>query len=101
VIIATYSNLENHPRLLKLTQSKGTKKILLDSKTGLPTVVEKDKEAKVKSRHSSDTDESSEGEGEEEEGEVKSGKSLISSDEFYLEMRLLTLLLNFCYSRYR
>ncbi|KAG8836077.1 hypothetical protein FRC17_010010 [Serendipita sp. 399] len=39
-ILTTYSNLENHPRLLRLTQPKRTKKILLDSKTGLPSVAE-------------------------------------------------------------
>jgi hypothetical protein len=37
---ATYSNLENHPRLIQLTQPHGAKKIRLDPKTGLPSVME-------------------------------------------------------------
>lgn len=37
---ATYSNLENHPRLIRLTQPRGAKKIHLDPKTGLPSVME-------------------------------------------------------------
>ena len=36
--VATYSNLENHPRLLRLTQPRAGKKIHLDPKTGLPYV---------------------------------------------------------------
>lgn len=39
-ILATYSNLENHPRLLRLTQPRAAKKIRLDPRTGLPSVVE-------------------------------------------------------------
>jgi hypothetical protein len=37
---ATYSNLENHPRLIRLTQPHGAQKIHLDPKTGLPSVRE-------------------------------------------------------------
>ena len=37
---ATYSNLENHPRFLRLKQKPSTKKIVLDKKTGLPSIVE-------------------------------------------------------------
>lgn len=37
---ATYSNLENHPRLLRLKQKPPTKKVALDKKTGLPSIVE-------------------------------------------------------------
>jgi len=36
---ATYSNLENHPRLIRVRDTKGVPKIRLDPKTGLPTVV--------------------------------------------------------------
>lgn len=71
-VTATYSNLENHPRFLKLTQSKGTKKIHLDSKTGLPTVVEKGKEGKPK--QSSDTEEDGSDDDEGEEDDTKPGK---------------------------
>jgi hypothetical protein len=39
-LLATYSNLENHPRLIRLTQPRGAKKIHLDPKTGLPSVRE-------------------------------------------------------------
>ncbi|PVF99862.1 Low temperature viability protein [Serendipita vermifera] len=40
-ILSTYSNLENHPKLLRLTKPRdGVKKIRLDSKTGLPSVAE-------------------------------------------------------------
>ena len=37
---ATYSNLENHPRFLRLKQKPSTKKVELDKKTGLPSIVE-------------------------------------------------------------
>lgn len=35
---ATYSNLENHPRIIRARASKPTAKIELDPKTGLPLV---------------------------------------------------------------
>ena len=35
---ATYSNLENHPRLIRVRDTRGVQKIRLDPKTGLPTV---------------------------------------------------------------
>jgi protein LTV1 len=35
---ATYSNLENHPRLIRARGTKAVPKIKLDPKTGLPTV---------------------------------------------------------------
>ena len=34
---ATYSNLENHPRLIRVRDTKAVQKITLDPKTGLPT----------------------------------------------------------------
>lgn len=37
---ATYSNLENHPRLIRARGNKPVPKIRLDPKTGLPSVVE-------------------------------------------------------------
>ncbi|EKM61453.1 uncharacterized protein PHACADRAFT_85106 [Phanerochaete carnosa HHB-10118-sp] len=37
-ILSTYSNLENHPRLIRARQTKPVPKIQLDPKTGLPTV---------------------------------------------------------------
>lgn len=39
-LIATYTNLENHPRLIRARDSKPVPKILLDPKTGLPTIVD-------------------------------------------------------------
>ena len=36
--VATYSNLENHPRLIRARDTKTILKIKLDPKTGLPTV---------------------------------------------------------------
>lgn len=38
--LATYSNLENHPRLIQAQGEKSVPKIRLDPKTGLPSVVE-------------------------------------------------------------
>ena len=38
--IATYSNLENHPRLIRVRDTKAVPKIRLDPKTGLPTVAD-------------------------------------------------------------
>ncbi|KAH9929688.1 Low temperature viability protein-domain-containing protein [Fomitopsis serialis] len=37
-LVATYSNLENHPRLIKARQDKLIARIRLDPKTGLPVV---------------------------------------------------------------
>ncbi|KAJ8489881.1 hypothetical protein ONZ45_g13406 [Pleurotus djamor] len=39
-ILTTYSNLENHPRLIRARTSKPVPKILLDPRTGLPSVEE-------------------------------------------------------------
>ena len=38
LLVATYSNLENHPRLIRAREAKKTVKIKLDPKTGLPIV---------------------------------------------------------------
>jgi protein LTV1 len=56
LISATYSNLENHPRLLRLTQPRGTKKISLDSKSGLPIVKEMDVQKEPVVSDSDETD---------------------------------------------
>lgn len=37
-ILSTYSNLENHPRLIRARQAKHVPKIQLDPKTGFPTI---------------------------------------------------------------
>lgn len=37
-LTATYSNLENHPRLIRARDPKPVAKIILDPKTGLPSV---------------------------------------------------------------
>ncbi|KAF5392475.1 hypothetical protein D9757_002263 [Collybiopsis confluens] len=39
-ILTTYSNLENHPRLIRVRDSKPVSKIKLDPKTGLPSVAQ-------------------------------------------------------------
>ena len=38
-LVATYSNLENHPRVIRVRESRGATKIHLDAKTGLPFVL--------------------------------------------------------------
>jgi len=37
---ATYSNLDNHPRMIRARETKSVAKIRLDRRTGLPIVVE-------------------------------------------------------------
>jgi len=39
-ILSTYTNLENHPRLIRVRDQKPVPKIALDRKTGLPTLVD-------------------------------------------------------------
>jgi len=39
-ILSTYSNLENHPRVIRVRDSRKVAKIRLDPKTGLPLVAE-------------------------------------------------------------
>ena len=39
-ILATYTNLENHPRLIRVLDPKPVPKIALDRKTGLPSLVD-------------------------------------------------------------
>jgi len=39
-ISATYTNLENHPRLIRVRDAKPVPKIALDRKTGLPSLVD-------------------------------------------------------------
>ncbi|KAF8831918.1 Low temperature viability protein-domain-containing protein [Lentinula edodes] len=50
-ILTTYSNLENHPRLIRVRHSKPVPKICLDPKTGLPSVI--DATSKPASKHTS------------------------------------------------
>ncbi|KAI0375462.1 LTV-domain-containing protein [Pilatotrama ljubarskyi] len=57
-ILTTYSNLENHPRLIKARNTKPVPKIRLDPKTGLPSVVEE--HMKQPQADSSATDEENE-----------------------------------------
>jgi len=38
---ATHTNLENHPRLIRARDIKPVPKIVLDRKTGLPSIMEK------------------------------------------------------------
>ncbi|KAF8807956.1 LTV-domain-containing protein [Phlegmacium glaucopus] len=39
-ILSTYTNLENHPRLIRVLDAKQVPKIALDRKTGLPSLVD-------------------------------------------------------------
>ena len=54
---ATYSNLENHPRLIRARGDKPVPKIRLDPKTGLPSVVEPSSKPQQPPTDSSATDE--------------------------------------------
>lgn len=38
--LATYSNLENHPRVIRVRDSKPTPRIKLDTKSGLPIAIQ-------------------------------------------------------------
>lgn len=40
-VSATYTNLENHPRLIRVRDPKPVPKITLDRKTGLPSLVDR------------------------------------------------------------
>ncbi|KAL1951247.1 hypothetical protein VTO73DRAFT_396 [Trametes versicolor] len=55
-ILTTFSNLENHPRVIKARNSKPVPKIRLDPKTGLPSVVEDKPARKQPQSDSSGTD---------------------------------------------
>ncbi|KAI0660529.1 Low temperature viability protein-domain-containing protein [Cubamyces menziesii] len=55
-ILTTYSNLENHPRLIRARSNKPVPKIRLDPKTGLPSVSE-EPSSKKQSQLDSATDE--------------------------------------------
>ncbi|TFK77525.1 Low temperature viability protein [Pluteus cervinus] len=62
-ILSTYSNLENHPRLIRARDSKHVPKIRLDPKTGLPIVVPQTKEAVIQPPEESDSGSDTEREG--------------------------------------
>ncbi|KZT72926.1 LTV-domain-containing protein [Daedalea quercina L-15889] len=55
-ILTTYSNLENHPRLIKARQDKLVPKIRLDPKTGLPVVTGKLRQSRISTDSSSESD---------------------------------------------
>ncbi|KAG6842387.1 hypothetical protein C0991_007517 [Blastosporella zonata] len=66
-ILSTYSNLENHPRLIRARDPRPVAKITLDPKTGFPTVVDPQQKLQLKkaaggrtSYQESDTDSGSE-----------------------------------------
>ena len=54
---ATYSNLENHPRLIRVRDTKAVRKITLDPKTGLPTTTDPASRKKLESLSEEDGDE--------------------------------------------
>jgi len=58
-ILTTYSNLENHPRLIKARQDRPIPKILLDPKTGLPVVEPKQSLSRTLGDHSASSSEDS------------------------------------------
>ncbi|KDR85637.1 hypothetical protein GALMADRAFT_51874 [Galerina marginata CBS 339.88] len=67
-ILTTYTNLENHPRLIRARDQKPVPKIVLDHKTGLPSVVKTPDQVKGSNRvsfasASKDTEESGRDEG--------------------------------------
>ncbi|KAF9486523.1 Low temperature viability protein [Pholiota conissans] len=55
-ILTTYTNLENHPRLIRARDPKPVPKIVLDRKTGLPSVLSKQDMPKNKPRNISFAD---------------------------------------------
>ncbi|CCM03778.1 uncharacterized protein FIBRA_05925 [Fibroporia radiculosa] len=55
-ILTTYSNLENHPRLIRARQEKPVPKIRLDPKTGLPVIEGKSHPQAKSSDTASDSD---------------------------------------------
>ncbi|KAJ3750932.1 Low temperature viability protein-domain-containing protein [Lentinula detonsa] len=59
-ILTTYSNLENHPRVIRVQSLKPVPKIRLDPKTGLPSLVDaaSKQNARIKKDHNSFTNES-------------------------------------------
>ncbi|KAH9858259.1 LTV-domain-containing protein [Lenzites betulinus] len=59
-ILTTYSNLENHPRLIKARNTRSVPKIRLDPKTGLPSVMEEQPARRQLRSESSETDEDDE-----------------------------------------
>ncbi|CDO73162.1 hypothetical protein BN946_scf185007.g217 [Trametes cinnabarina] len=60
-ILTTYSNLENHPRLIRARNNKPVPKIRLDPKTGMPSIEEeRPSKTKTKRPDSSATDEEDE-----------------------------------------
>jgi len=63
---ATYSNLENHPRLIRARAEKPVPKIRLDPKTGLPTVIEDGPTAKANNKKQAPASEESDSEDEDE-----------------------------------
>ncbi|KAI0715091.1 Low temperature viability protein-domain-containing protein [Earliella scabrosa] len=60
-ILTTYSNLENHPRLIRARNDKPVPKIRLDPKTGLPSVIEGQPAKQLSLADSSATEDEDEG----------------------------------------
>lgn len=54
---ATYSNLENHPRLIRVRDTKAFPKIRLNPKTGLPTITNPPPQKKLGNLSEEDEDE--------------------------------------------
>lgn len=54
-LIATYSNLENHPRMIRARDPKPVPKIHLDPKTGFPVVLDPNSAIKTKGKPSRGT----------------------------------------------
>ena len=54
---ATYSKLENHPRLIRVRDAKAVPKIKLDPKTGLPTVTNLVPQKRLENLSEEDADE--------------------------------------------
>ncbi|KAL0951838.1 hypothetical protein HGRIS_008499 [Hohenbuehelia grisea] len=72
-ILTTYSNLENHPRLIRARDPKAVPRIRLDPRTGLPTVEEdsKPKPSKQKARSKLPDSESTSDEGDDHDAPLR------------------------------
>ncbi|KAJ7597341.1 Low temperature viability protein-domain-containing protein [Mycena floridula] len=57
-ILTTYSNLENHPRLIRARNTQAVPKIILDPKTGLPSIAEVKRSSRPRITDNDSSDES-------------------------------------------
>ncbi|KAF9075020.1 Low temperature viability protein-domain-containing protein [Rhodocollybia butyracea] len=77
-VLTTYSNLENHPRLIRARDSKPVPKIHLDTKTGLPIVDSLKPTLKPKKDHTSYANDSDDSPYEDRESHVDEPQETIT-----------------------